>query len=265
MGRNLWAEFLLFEVLHCLVFFPTRRRAYRAVILVAMIYLAAHIYLTTETTKPVELVCTMGQRISLHFGSVAYLMFTEGSFPDHWRRVRDETHAKADPDGRNRLPSNFTLTKKLWWMVDLKHSVRMVGWVQEPRDCLPPPPPPSRKTFLWKTFLKFVAYVVLLDLFKLMFVQNPVFDPRTHDPTDGPETYLAALPLLRRAPYVLGFGLWIALSFKTVQSFWALVCVGLAGSSPTLWPDMWGRWRDAYTLRKLWGYVSWGICCLPCH
>ncbi|KAF9780805.1 membrane bound O-acyl transferase family-domain-containing protein [Thelephora terrestris] len=253
MGRYPLAEILLFEVLHILVFFPTRHNLYRVIIIALMIYLAAKIYLTMEATEPAGLAYTVGHTIALNLGFTAYLLWTEGSFLNHWRRVRDEVGAGADADGSNDLPSNFPLTKKLWWMLDITHSVRMVGWVQEPKDSLPPPPPPSRGTFLWKTSLKFIVNIVFLDLFTLIFAQNPVFDPHVHEPTDGPETYLAAIPLLHRAPYALAFGFWVALWFKIPHNLGALVCVGLGRSSPTLWPDVWGRWGDAYTLRKLWG------------
>jgi hypothetical protein len=218
-----------------------------------MIYLAAKIYITTEATEPPGVVYAMGHTIALNFGFTAYLLCTEGSFPDHWRRVRDEICAGADANGSGNLPSNFPLVKKLWWTFDIAHSVRMVGWVQEPRDCLPPPPPPSRTTFLWGTLLKLITNFLLLDFLTYVFAQNPAFNSHAHDPTDGPETYLAAIPLVRRAPYVLAFGLWLALFFKVLHNIAALVCVGLGRSSPTLWPEIWGRWGDAFTLRKLWG------------
>jgi len=138
-------------------------------------------------------------------------------------------------------------------MLDISHSPRMIGWVQEPRDCLPPPPPPSRRMFLRNTFLKLIFNVILRDLLTLAFAQNPAFDSRVHDPTDGPETYLAAVPLLRRVPHVLALGLWLANDFVVFHRIAALACVGLGRSSPTLWPNIWGRWGDAYTIRKLWG------------
>ncbi|KAF9780806.1 hypothetical protein BJ322DRAFT_1081825 [Thelephora terrestris] len=258
MGRYSLAEFILFEVLHILVFFPTRHNLYRAVILALMIYLAAKIYITTEATEPAGVVYAVGHTIALNFGFTAYLMCTEGSFPNHWRRFRDEIGAGADANGSGNLPSNFPFVKKFWWMLDITHSSRMVGWVQEPKDCLPPPPPPSRTTFLWNTLLKLITNFLLLDLLTYVFAQNPVFDPRVHDPTDSPETYLAAVPLFRRAPYVLAFGLWLALFFKVLHNIAALVFVGLGRSSPTLWPDIWGRWGDAFTLRKLWGCMLSG-------
>ena len=131
-------------------------------------------------------------------------------------------------------------------MFDIAQNVRMIGWVQEPRKRLPPPPPPSRRTFLWKAFLKLIVSTVLQDILTLVLAQNPVFDPRMHSPTDGPETYLAALPLLHRVPYVLTIALLIATPFNIIHNIEALVCVGLGFTSPV---------ADTYTLRKILGYV----------
>ena len=254
MGRYPLTEIILFNILHIIVFYPTRYNAYRLVILSAMAYLAVKLYLSPETATPATAAYALGHPIGLHFGFTSYILWSEGSFPNHWRRVRDEIRDRK-PDGVDNLPSNFPIFKKFQWMLDIAHSTRMVGWVQEPRDCLPPPPPPSRLPFLGKTLLKFITNFVLLDLLTAAFAQNPVFDPRVHDPTDGPETYLAAVPLLRRVPYALIFALWIAVWFKLVHNIAALVCVGTGYDSPTLWPNMWGNWGDAYTLRKLWGCV----------
>ena len=255
MGRYPWAEVLLFEVLHILVFYPTRRHAYRAVILTAMIYVAAIIFSTPETTHPPTLTYTVGFTIACRFTFTAYLLFTEGSFPDHWRRVRDEVHAEADVGGLDMLPSNFPLVKKFWWMIDIAYSPRMIGWVQEPRNCLPPHPPPSRRTFIWKTFLKFIVNIVITNFMISTLAMSPAFNNRLHDPTDGPETYLAAVPFLRRIPYTLAYGYHVGVMVSYIHNGVALVCVGLGRSSPTLWPDLWGRWGDGYTLRKLWGCV----------
>ena len=255
MGRYPWAEVLLFEVLRILVFYPTRQYAYRVVFLTAMVYVAAQIYLTPEVTDPLTVTYTVGSTIAFHFAYTVYLLFAEGPFPDHWRRVRDEVHAGVDAGGSDVLPSNFPLTKKIWWMIDIAYSGRMVGWVQEPRNYLPPHPPPSRPAFLRKTFLKFVINSIVVDFTSSVFALNPAFDSRLHDPTDGPETYLAAVPLLRRAPYVLAYALMQAAGMCAIHNVMALVCVGLGFSSPTLWPDLWGRWEDAYTVGNLWGYV----------
>jgi len=255
MGQYPWAEVFLFEILHNSILYPTRHHAYRVVLLAAAVYLAVRIFLTPEVTYPLATTHSVGCAIASKFMFMVYLLFTEGSFPDHWRRVRDEVNVKADAGGLEKLPSNFPLTKKLWWMVDITYSVRMIGWVQEPRDCMPPHPPPSRRTFLWKTFLKFIMNTTTADIMISALALTPAFDHRLHDPTDGPETYLAAVPFFRRIPYTLAWGIGTGASIGAMHNALALVCVGLGHSNPTLWPDICGRWGDAYTVRKIWGYV----------
>ena len=251
MGRYPLAEIILFHILRIIVFYPTRHDAYRIIIFSSMVYLAAKLYLSPGTATPAPVANALGHPIGFHFGFTSYILWSEGSFPNHWRRVRDDRKA----DGVDNLPSNFPIFKKFWWMLDIAHSTRMVGWVQEPRDCIPPPPPPSRLPFLSKTLLKLIANFVLIDLLTSALAQNPVFDPRVHDPTDGPETYLAAVPVLHRVPYALIFALWIGVWLKILHNIGAIVCVGTGHNSPTLWPNVWGNWGDAYTLRRFWGCV----------
>ena len=255
MGRYPWAEFLLLQVIHTTSLYPTRQRAYRVAALPIMIYLAVQIYRTPEVTDPLKFTHGVGCSIASLFILRAYLLFTEGSFPDHWRRVRDEVRAEVDAGGLDKLPSNFPLTKKLWWMVEIANGVRMIGWVQEPQGCIPPHPLPLRRAFLWKTFFKLIQNIITADLMTSALALNPAFDNRVHHPTDGPEAYLAAVPLLRRVPYIMAWSIGTGATTCAIHNITALVCVGLGYSSPTLWPDMWGRWGDAYTVRRLWGYV----------
>jgi len=252
MGHYPWAEVLLFHVLHITSLYPTRQHAYRVAALSAAIYLARQTCQTPEVTDPLKLTHAVGCAIAHNFMFRLYLLFSEGSFPDHWRRVRDEVHAEGDVD---KPPSNFPFTKKVWWAVDIAHSNRMIGWVQEPRGCMPPHPPPSRRTFLRKTFFKFIKNAITADLTTSVLALSPAFDNRVHDPTDGPEAYLAAVPLSHRIPYILTWSIGVEASISATHNVIALVCVGLGNSSPTLWPDMWGSWEDAYTVRR--GYVHW--------
>ena len=254
MGRYPWAEVILSEVLYIIVFYPTRQRAYRVVVFAAMIYVAAQIYSTPEVTDPLTVTYVVGCLTLFHLAFAVYILLAEGSFPDRWRRVRNEVHAKADTDGLYKLPSGLPLTEKLWWMVVIAYSPCMIGWVQEPRISMPPHPPPSRRKFLQKT-LKLITNTAVVDFTGAVFALSPAFDYRLHDPTDGPEPYPAAVPFLRRIPYILSYGITSEAGVGVLHNTTALVYVGLGYSSPTLWPDVWGRRRDVYTLRKLWGCV----------
>jgi len=253
MERYPWPEYLLFEVLYFFFFYPTRQQAYRVVILATMVYVATQIYLTQEVTDTVWLQYSAGFMVETHLMFIAYILFAEGPFPNHWRRVRDEVSEESGAGGLEKTPSDFPLMKKLQWMVDIACGMRMIGWVQEPRNYMPPHPPPSRRTFLQKT-LKLIVNIVIADLTTSYLALSLPFDYRIHNPTDGLETYLIAVPLLHRVPYVLAWAIGMGSSISTTHNAVALVCVGL-GQSPTLWSDIWGNWMDAYTVRKLWGYV----------
>ena len=264
MGRSQLRESLLLETLFAIVFYPTRRQAYRIVVLAAMVYVAGRIFLTSEVTDP-NASYALGNRVALRLMFTVYILCTGGEFPDHWRRIEDEVNAGSDADGSKILPSNFPFARKLWWMIDLAYNFRMVGWVQEPRNHLPPHPSPSRLTFVRNAFLRLIGNVIVLDLVTLLFAQNPAFDSRLHAPTDGPETYSATLPLLHRVPYAVGGALKFAAGLSALRDALASVTVVLGVWSPALWPNIWGSWRDAYTVRRLWGYVCLATIQFTCH
>ena len=264
MGRYPWPEFLLFQILRIVIFYPTRHRLYRAVVLAAMFYTAAQIYLTPEVTNPLLVTYLVGASTMFYLIFTTHLLCSEGSFPDHWRRVRDRVLGESGAGGLGNSPSNFPLGKKLWWMLDVAHSPRMIGWLQEPQN-LPQHPPSSRKTFLRETFLKLIVNIVLIDLSISASSRGPAFNsylPR--DSIRGPGTVLAPVPILRHAPYVLAFGVMTAVCLSATHNIAALLYVGL-GHCPSLWPDIWGNWGDACTVRKLWGYVFSGMLCFPGH
>jgi len=140
MGQYPLAEYLLFEVLYFVSFYPTQQRTYRIAVLATMICLTTQIYLTQEVMDMVWLQYRVGFMVATRLMFIAYILFAEGSFPNHWRRVRDEVHAESDTGDLDKMPSDFPLTKKLWWMADIAYGMRMIGWVQEPRNCMPPHP-----------------------------------------------------------------------------------------------------------------------------
>lgn len=252
MGRYPWAEFILFQILRILVFYPTRLYAYRAIVFTAMVVLASKIYRTTETTDPVTLSYLVGVATAFHLTFTTYVLCTGGSFPDRWRRVRDGDLPETDDNS----PLDFPLKKKLWWMFDIAHSARMIGWVQEPQGCLPRRPSPSRRTFLRETFLKLVFNMVIVDLSGSICSRSPRYDYRfPRNSTHGLRPAFAVPPLLRHAPHVIAFAVVAAASVAMFYNITSLVAVGVFRSSPTLWPDMWGNMGDGYTLRKFWGYV----------
>ena len=113
-------------------------------------------------------------------------------------------------------------------------------------------PPPSRRQSFWKAHLKLIKSSVVADIAIPLMALSPAFDNRVPDPTDGPETHLNAVQFLRRVPYVLLFGIRTKAGTGVMHHFTSSLFLSL-GSSSMFWPDSWGRWGDAYTVRKPWG------------
>jgi len=44
--------------------------------------------------------------------------------------------------------------------------------------------------------------------------------------------------------------------FTCFHSVLAVVAVGTGLHEPRLWPGPFGRWKDAYTIRRFWEYVD---------
>ena len=73
MGRSQLREYLLLEILFAIVFYPSRRQAYRIVVLAAMVYVAGRIFLTSEVTDP-NASYILGNRVALRFVFTAYIL-----------------------------------------------------------------------------------------------------------------------------------------------------------------------------------------------
>ena len=52
---------------------------------------------------------------------------------------------------------------------------------------------------------------------------------------------------------------WLVMTYAILKMSYelgSLIIVALGLSRPEDWPDTFGLWEDAYTLRRLWGYVG---------
>ena len=83
MGGYPWQRFVLFELLHSIVLYPTRQPLYQLVVLAAMLAVAVQLYRTVEVTEPLRVGYGVGFHVGLHFGFIAYVLYIKGSFPDH--------------------------------------------------------------------------------------------------------------------------------------------------------------------------------------
>jgi len=147
--------------------------------------------------------------------------------------------------GQQEPISKFGLWTRLKWAAHLFISFRGIGWVHEPRSVLPPHPNLTRSQFLTSRLLRLVAVALINDVATTMIRLDPFLAK------DAPP--FAQQPWSRR---FWGVFIFVAASSSYMAAwhfFCSLVSVGSGWSKPDMWPDIFGKWSDAYTVRRFWG------------
>lgn len=156
-------------------------------------------------------------------------------------RHEDDTFEKIRPAERG-------LIGRVLWAYALLQSSRSVGWSCQVKG-VPDTPEQSKSKFIATSLLRCLKYYVILDA-GIWYTHQPGF-------TFGPNaTSITAFPFLKRCITVWFQG---ACGYATINMQYLLlgvVCVALGVSEPKRWPKLFGRVRDAYTVRRFWGN-SW--------
>ena len=113
---------------------------------------------------------------------------------------------------------------------------------------MPPYPTCTRLSFVVLRGLKLAWYLFLVDIWHVWMDFNPRFRL----------TYGAAREAYASRPWLLVFNcFWFiagahCIGIVLYESV-ALMAVALGMSEPRVWPVAFGKWRDAYTVRRFWG------------
>ena len=76
-----------------------------------------------------------------------------------------------------------------------------------------------------------------------------------HDPGFQSSAAFTSQMLARR---VLGCAVYLVFQYSmgvVVHSLIVALIVSCTSSEPSSWPNVFGKWEDAYTIRRFWGYV----------
>ena len=142
--------------------------------------------------------------------------------------------------------SNAGLWSRIKWALQLLCNPRGVGWAHEPRSALPPHPILTRVKFLTSRFLRLATLMLISDIGHIMLRADP-FVAR-----EAPPFAQQPWPWRFWSLLLVVVTQWCALSI--IHTFFSIVFVASGLSTPDLWPDTFGKWSDAYTVRKFWGY-----------
>ncbi|KAF7341689.1 MBOAT-2 domain-containing protein [Mycena sanguinolenta] len=229
----LWVPYLLL-VLLALIVKPFPRRA---LLFLPIPPLTVYVLLSTTGEFLSDYLLGLSWLLVFWFSS-DYILLT-----DVQRTLRQVPASKAPIE-------NASLWRRTRWAISLLLSPRGVGWAHEPTTALPAHPAAgtSRVTFiaqrLWKTLLFFLVH----DAANLHVQYNTMFR------ADGPGW--RADGWAWRAVIVLSWALSTYSSMMMTSNILSIVGVASGLSRPEDWPAFFGAPHEAYTIRKMWGFVS---------
>ena len=115
----------------------------------------------------------------------------------------------------------------------------------------PPLPEHTRLQFVVSRAIRIAWYTLLADMAQVFISLNPIF----WLPEDQARP-LRSQGLVLSVASILAFMCRAYSTQNMAYDLMALVSVALGVSEPKYWPVSYGRWRDAYTIRRFWGFVS---------
>jgi hypothetical protein len=164
---------------------------------------------------------------------------------DGHKHVLDVVRHEDDVNNKI-LPKDRGLFSRLYWSFCLVQATRSVGWSCQVKNILPARFN-SRPRFLFVSIARFLEYFLIIDA-GTTYLHLPKF-------VYGPEhTSIRALPFseLCFTVFVIGATGYAVINICYVAV--SFVFVLIFATKPNQWPPLFGRWRDAYTLRRFWGY-----------
>ncbi|KAH7882352.1 membrane bound O-acyl transferase family-domain-containing protein [Phlebopus sp. FC_14] len=145
---------------------------------------------------------------------------------------------------KDKVPAHeLPFFQRYFWVICMCHSPRGIGWSFRVNN-IPRASTFSRASFATYTMLRAIFQYTLFEAAYLYMSYNPVFTTSASITSQG---------FLRQSLSIAAFvGQTYAVA-NFLYFFLASVSVAMGLYEPRLWPDIFGRWRDAYTIRRFWG------------
>lgn len=161
--------------------------------------------------------------------------------------TRPVNEFRHENDRVGRSTSELPLWKRVWWTFSVNHSPRGVGWSYQVSN-VPARPSQRRWSFVCSRLLKAARSFLLVDIAQTYLHSNPLFS------LQGPE----ARSITSQGPLLLCVNIvaYMCTPYGMMNMQYSLisaVSVALRISHASAWPDPYGSWVDAYTVRNFWG------------
>lgn len=160
-------------------------------------------------------------------------------------------------------PPQMTKYNQLRWVIGLVFNPRGIG---KPWQISNIPPfsrtnksfCPSRRTFIGKRVLLFLVFSVMLEVYDAIHLQ---LNLKQDDFTDEKIRFFSRLKDVTQREMIVRLWLPFAtylpmyLEYSSLHCIVSVIAVAF-GDDPLQWPPLYGDLRDAYSLRRFWGYVK---------
>ncbi|KAG2119423.1 membrane bound O-acyl transferase family-domain-containing protein [Suillus clintonianus] len=133
--------------------------------------------------------------------------------------------------------------EKFIWATQLCGSPRGVGWNHQVKN-MPEHSGESKQDFVYSRLMKAAKHLLWFDLAQFYI---------RHDPASKSAAAFASQIFIRR---ILGCGACMVMYYcvgVTIHALISALIVSCTSSEPGSWPDLFGNWEDAYTIRQFWG------------
>ncbi|KAA1468428.1 hypothetical protein DENSPDRAFT_927349 [Dentipellis sp. KUC8613] len=161
------------------------------------------------------------------------------------RPVDDVRHER---DAFRRSAREMGFARRVWWVVCYVNGPRSIGWSDQAANT-PPRVHTSRWRFIRTHLLHTLWHLTIVDLAQTYQHSYPALFYR---PTAARVSVGAAGALWRCANVASMMSTGYAM-INVHYSLCAVLAVGAGLSGTDAWPDMFGRWADAWTVRRFWG------------
>ncbi|KAH7882905.1 membrane bound O-acyl transferase family-domain-containing protein [Phlebopus sp. FC_14] len=141
----------------------------------------------------------------------------------------------------------YSALRRWFWVACMSFTPRGVGWNYKVKN-VPEAPRISRRAFLVVTAIKVLKYLLFLDVAHCWVRHNPVFSASASIASQG--YFVRCINIVAFVGFRMDY-----YSMNISYLVLAILSVAAGVCEPRSWPNLYGRWRDAYTVRRFWGHT----------
>ncbi|EPQ52037.1 hypothetical protein GLOTRDRAFT_80193 [Gloeophyllum trabeum ATCC 11539] len=183
---------------------------------------------------------SMGSAISSDLATAIHMLWLTDPVSD-FSLEKDSTHLASLP-----------FLKRWYWTLCALYSPRGVGWNYQVAN-VPPASAQSRWRFVARQLLRAFTFYLLVDFAQTYIHSNPLFT----NPRPGASPFdIHSQGYFCRCVNIIA---WLTLAHGSLNMQYLALsafCVSSGVSEPRYWPDLFGDWKECYTVRRHWG-VTW--------